>query len=584
MAASSWKINTVEAGDGAGLRDLFLRRVSQGADLLSFSEGGAAIDGTPRYAYGDALTLTRDGVTVFRGRVTAVRPAAAGAAESITYEAQGPWWYLANLVYQQSWSVYGQAVTRLLLSTDAEGAKIHAGAQLEDAVNYAISKGAPLTLVHDLDQELPAEELRDMTVAEIIVRLLRWHPDRVTWVDDSGAGSVLHIQKRSSLTAAELALTSESVRLGTTAIVPRYDLVPGYVKLIYERIDTIDGVETRVVSEDRYPLTGGDEFTAIVQTIDLQGGSTNIIKQRITTADIEVSSETWWKQHVPELNDAAISDLTVVPSSGAITPEEEGGLTYGKELVEGAIADWMSVNEAPVRVTARVSYKRSMPAGAEETVTARPVSVRLRSTDGDSKTYRIYGGGVAGETAPTGLAQALYTALATVQYQGRLSLAEEEALSSPWMGRVLNITGGAGAWATMNALIQSVDIDIDRGTTTLQFGPPAHLSAGDLVDLLRVGRKRVSYGPAIRTGGGAETPDEVGYKGASGAGGTVTNLEPMKTSWTLSGGETVTLDSYTLSGTPSENPTLQLRPLTVCVESDGSEKVVWVLASQEMNA
>jgi hypothetical protein len=582
--AVTWKINGETVGEGARLDNLELHLVSQGADVLSFTEPGKRIDAAPSYAYGDALVLTRtvddgDPVTVFRGTVRAAAQASSGVAEQHTYTAHGPWWYLANLVYQQSWSVYGATISRLLLSTDADGAKISAGAQLEDAVNYAISKGAVLALEHDLDQELPAEELRDMTVAEVVIRLLRWHPDRVTWVDYAPATPVLHIQKRSTLATQTLTLGAD--RLTSPNVTPRHELVPSYVKLIYERIDTVDGVQTRVVSEDRWPLTGGDDFTALVETIDLQGGSSSTIKQKVVVDAIQANSAAWWKKHVPELASADISDLTV--SGGAIAPEDGYATAYGNELVAGAIADWMSVYEAPAVVSATASYTRALPGGGEETVTGRPVSVRVRSTDAVDKTYAINGGGVAGETAPVGLARALYESLSLLQYDGSVILTEAESLTRPLLGRTLNLAGGLAAWASMAALIQAVDINIGTGVSTVRFGTPGHLSAGDMIDLLRVGRQRVSYGPAIRTGGGAETPDEVGYKGASGGGGQLGNPTPMKTAFTLPGGTTVSLDGYTFSGTPSANPTLQLRPLTVC-NTDGVEKVVWVLASQEMDA
>jgi hypothetical protein len=58
------------------------------------------------------------------------------------------------------------------------------------------------------------------------------------------------------------------------------------------------------------------------------------------------------------------------------------------------------------------------------------------------------------------------------------------------MGQVLNVTAGRTEWATMRALVQTVDDDVDNGRSVIQVGPATHLGAGDLVELLRANRGR----------------------------------------------------------------------------------------------
>ena len=61
----------------------------------------------------------------------------------------------------------------------------------------------------------------------------------------------------------------------------------------------------------------------------------------------------------------------------------------------------------------------------------------------------------------------------------------------------------------MNAMVQSVTENLDTGQTKVEFGPPKHLGAGELVDLLRVNRSRtIFYWPTLQTSGvgaGAES-------------------------------------------------------------------------------
>jgi hypothetical protein len=58
------------------------------------------------------------------------------------------------------------------------------------------------------------------------------------------------------------------------------------------------------------------------------------------------------------------------------------------------------------------------------------------------------------------------------------------------MGNALNLSGGRAEWESMAAPVQTVTEDVDAGRTEVGFGPPAHLSPQDLVELLRGTRRR----------------------------------------------------------------------------------------------
>lgn len=101
--------------------------------------------------------------------------------------------------------------------------------------------------------------------------------------------------------------------------------------------------------------------------------------------------------------------------------------------------------------------------------------------------------GLNGEisSAPSGLAQALHSAISVLHYEGEIVLAfDSECDLAQHPGQVLNLTGGLAAWETMDAVVQVVEHNLDRAETTISFGPPEHLSPQDQIELLNGNRKR----------------------------------------------------------------------------------------------
>jgi hypothetical protein len=94
---------------------------------------------------------------------------------------------------------------------------------------------------------------------------------------------------------------------------------------------------------------------------------------------------------------------------------------------------------------------------------------------------------------PTGLAQNLYDSLATLQYEGSVTLTEQECVGDIRPGHLLRLSGGRTAWATMDAMVFETVENISAGETAVRFGPPAHLVLADWLALVRLGRDRVVY-------------------------------------------------------------------------------------------
>jgi hypothetical protein len=76
------------------------------------------------------------------------------------------------------------------------------------------------------------------------------------------------------------------------------------------------------------------------------------------------------------------------------------------------------------------------------------------------------------EDVPSGLAAYYYNQLSVPHYEGTLRLKGADVPFTAGMGNVFNFTNGQTAWATMNALVQTVTFDLFSGTADLDFGPP----------------------------------------------------------------------------------------------------------------
>jgi hypothetical protein len=103
-----------------------------------------------------------------------------------------------------------------------------------------------------------------------------------------------------------------------------------------------------------------------------------------------------------------------------------------------------------------------------------------------SSTIQLANQGQAGaEAVPTGLAADYYSSLNFTPWQGTLELKEEECSAPVRLGQKVNLSNGRTAWATMGAVVQSTSERIETGETSVDLGPPEHLSPQDFVELMR---------------------------------------------------------------------------------------------------
>lgn len=251
-------------------------------------------------------------------------------------------------------------------------------------------------------------------------------------------------------------------------------------------------------------------------------------KAKLTTATFDPTSLTWWAQKVPSLApvsaggqvpntgttgalallDSTINGGTTAHPKGIQVCDNSGNAidltTYGYELLTGTPASWMvngsnaAVTVIEANVVAFFSYFKTTTAGGANLVDQigeHMHTCRVKLINTASGTFSLSTTINTGEVYPAGLAQSIYTSLATLQYNFTHTILESPFATLIKPGKhSLNISGGATAWATMNAMIQAVEMDLMFGPgtgittakTTVRCGPVAHLEAGELVQIFNL--------------------------------------------------------------------------------------------------
>ncbi len=561
----SWTLEyggTEQTLDAWGLgNDLVLERANQGVDRLRVTAPGAC-DGTALFAYGQEVIIRRDrtysggswsgGTIYFRGKATGLQRIGSGSAEGVRYEFAGPWWDFERMVYQQEWRVYDPGseevvtgrISELFLGLDVDGNKLTTAEQVEEAVEWAVSCGVSCQVgTIDAGVEIPSYNVREITVAEVIRQMLRWTPDVVTWFDYTTSPPTFHARKLASLTSRTLTVGTDAIT--GFSLVPRYDLALPAVVLKFKKINEVNGAPYLQIEEQKYPVDAtGTEVGALVATVELAGSRTQWLYASVVSAALAPEEVGWWQEREPWMADETIdpasltvSDVTVVDEEGQPLDRE----AYPYELRSGQVASWMPGGTKRVTVTAWVSYDLYFPVRDENNEMVyvpelaaqrqrrKKVSMRLVATDLQTGTYSSLSEYDPGETVPSGLAQAIYDAHATLQHAGEIRVVGEEMTASIGMGCKVTLATGSATYENM--IVQGTVEEPHAGRLTVRVGPAEHLGLSDLIELLRVNRYRLIYNaPESRTTGisggagamelGRETPRE----NASGGGGEAWSL------------------------------------------------------------
>ncbi|MDR1366833.1 MAG: hypothetical protein LBJ13_02925 [Puniceicoccales bacterium] len=484
-----WKL-VYEGKEGTlaewGICDVVRKLKNQAMDSVTFKVPGNTIDAPLQFAPQKVIQIFRDGQLWFTG-IVAKTPIHGSAVEEFhRYTLSGPWWYLDNLIYQQTWkepvnpnddgSTLGDVKkSHLILGQDIDGNAVTIDEQLCDVINYANAAVGQNIIAKDIDLPIyiPFDECKDLSCAEVIRRLLRWVPDTVTFFDYTQAIPILHITRRNQLAKLSLGIND----LSEFHFVPRYDLQIQAVVLKFEKTHKSSGRSWKTIEVQRHPTNAtGMELRSLVMTIELEGTQSTHIKQDMDTELIQINSETWWQKHLPGLSN--VSNFAVQD------PAREGSLP--NELLSGSVANWMNCDVEEDIVTAKISYETE-----DEIVHDREVAVKINTTNAQSKIYRSLVSYVSEETVPEDLAKNIYQSVSVLQYEGKIRQIHRE-ISGIFLGKTINITGGRREWESMDAVVQTVEEHLDTGETTIFLGPAKHLGPDDLSELTKSNRHRFS--------------------------------------------------------------------------------------------
>jgi hypothetical protein len=377
-----------------GLANPRLSYASMQADALTLDHLTAAWDADPIFAYAETLTLTRDGVPVFVGRVRRFPRFAGPTAETTSYEILGPWDWLERRAFVQQVAVVADPAVSttpiyvasgfVILNQLNDGTSVNIADSLAVVINQAISSGVPILLgtITGFDYATGWDEITDLTLADAITRLLASAPDAVVWWDYTTAPTpTIHIGRRANLADVSLVIAPagsppsaygpggyaefESLRL-----MSRPDLVVPGTFITYRSTDTVNGasylklVGQNAVSDLSVQHTAEN---ALVRTVELAGASFSetILTQECKTLPLAAALTgggtvtsggdfdelmKFWKRKVPALAhpDVVIKGFKdrgreAAPVASAAGENETPILDTSlvRELIEGAITPWM---------------------------------------------------------------------------------------------------------------------------------------------------------------------------------------------------------------------------------------------------
>jgi hypothetical protein len=469
-----------------------------------------AIDSAATWWAADSLvTLYRDGTPYFTGRVQETPASAIGDAETRTLILADAWQDLEEITYREPWAIGGGTFLypRAILGRNSAGAAIKTGAQIAEAVAYAITQGAALQ-VGTIDEglQLWPSEVRNVSCESVITGELRFHPDWLAWIDHSTSPPTFHARAKTALTALPLDIADDIVESHSTARVERN--VPRGVSIVYESANTIDGEVFRSGYIDEAGDTTGRRV--IRAMLDLEGMQAQFQKTRIQTRTLPTDAAAmtaYAKKKWPEL--AIIPDAWFDFSgfSIALAPEDthpppinpkaerltvSATTQLPRELVSGSIEDWMKVRVGRVVIKYDLRFNTFGDAAQEAVMsnfTGTGKTFSVTATNAVTKTYTGCSSFTEGEGAPVGLAAAFLAAATEPQYQGSVTTVADEVPAGRPHAKLLTLALGATELMP-GAVIHSASVDIERGSITYEFGPLPYLQPGDFLELQRILNRR----------------------------------------------------------------------------------------------
>ena len=550
------------------------------ADFLTFTVGGLAFDAASLWPYGTLLAVLKpDGTRFFVGRVEPWSRDARSGAQNQIGRLVNPWWYLEHKVYEQTYKLTQftqvpgvgaplpptvtvtyttpRVVLNILFDGTPGGQGFYSattGQQIADAVNWAITNGAPIKL-GDIDPAtLPFSDYqKGIFCADVIKLMFRKEPDFVVdWDYTTVPFPTIHFRKKKSFVPINIDLRDTTIR-EQVSIKERPDWQRSYVKINYDQQNSTSAGQYLATYADWYSALGQgnsdngvvtgallpadteSRFRGVDLFADLTGFSTNSTSQTASFASqgFDINNLNTWRAWKPALAAGTIQQVVILtgqsqPAADANRPaptiatvneyDANGALVAydpacAYEVVDGEWADWIQgVKGQRVQATAWAMIIQKNGTVKYEQLT-KEMTVVSRDTAGISKEFSSGQTNINqyAEPIPFGLAKAMWTSWQNLAIEGSFANVEAVVGTSQNITRSnsLNfLTNGGVDWSNVNALVQRIAGDIATGATRVDFGAPLRITGHDLIDAVRATRYRVTtidlgylFGGAI--GGGS---------------------------------------------------------------------------------
>lgn len=435
--------------------------------------------------------------TVFSGDVARITDTCGrGDERQHTVVCEGPWGKMSRLVFRQTWApnVTGASFSsaRVILNQSPVGEPYTITQQVQEIANFAAAKcGFSAGTASLGNTVLPKDETRDITCAAAIQRELRFFPKKVVRFDYSGPTLVM-------------SEPSTSGNAGYVADVPKtareyvYNAHPiSAVDVYTDDVQIVTGnnnVDKKIaaLSHQVYPsgadTSGLDVLHCYVPLARASSHSSwkSLESDTEEITSYNLNSNVWWRNKHPRLKDIPLANITI--SDGDYEPKTYTRIARNTadELAEAGLHSKVAVFTCKCKI--------ATDDDEEEDIL---LTMEFLTTDAMTRTYTWQTGSssVAGETLPTGLAEALYRQRAGSLVQERMTI----RLLDDWP-----VIGDAAD----GLVLQEIDVDCGDCTAALSFGQPEALSAEDMRSLLNGFRQRgYAENAPIRANGEADASD-----------------------------------------------------------------------------
>lgn len=540
-----------------GITNFKRRRVSQAPDEISFTTAEkSTTDPQFAYDGKVTVTAVKDGESTvwFVGWIGDPAQSLSGTQERRNYKAKNAWKWFDQIVFQKVWyravnpasaasSLVGGYRSQMILNMGFNGSHQTIQQQMTDVVAF-VNQMATAEGLGNLIQlgvcpvtTPPWSDVNDITVGEVVKHQMRWMPDAVTAFDYTTTPPTLNI--RNALTPLTINL-NEAV-INTVGLTPRNDRVVERVRIKYAQQNNTNGKAWVYDVWDIYPVppigtgtflaeaVGGgyyyisaagtivksntppingvvgtipapptapeNTFKELLLSVNMVGWVSNYVSATIET--MPWGSGNWLQQKLPFLRarGSFLSSYLLQKVLNQDGSEVSGGY-LANDVLTGSLVDGLRFTNGN-SVTAR-QYTAIYGIDHQQTIAGTKNSksetqtIKFTATNASSGTYSGLQSSSSGDPIPLGLAQSLYDGLKILQHDGSVTIKSREIdPSRVWIGNRLSIVGGSSYW--QNMMIQTVEESVDMASVTVSVGVPRYLSAGDLVELLRVTRFRQRF-------------------------------------------------------------------------------------------